>query len=114
MLFSIRMTTLSNRFVNGGTAPDEIIVKFVPSYEPSKVYVAGSRSGASLAEVRLMHWTTLRPTLGVTVKPVFTLSKFRYFVGPLSMALATPSEPGLLLEVGTIGSPGWVMSDSCA
>jgi hypothetical protein len=30
------------------------------------------------------------------------------------MALATPSEPGLLLEVGTIGSPGWVTSDSWA
>src|SRR2546427_277539 len=27
------------------------------------------------------------------------------------MALATPSEPGLLFDVGTIGSPGWVTSD---
>ena len=41
-----------------------------------------------------MPVTRVPPTEGVTVKPVFTLSKFRYFVGWLSMALATPSEPG--------------------
>ena len=46
------------------------------------------------------------PTRGVTVKPVFTLSKFKYLVGALSIAFATASEPGLLFEVGTIGSPG--------
>ena len=57
----------------------------------------------------------LRPTRGVTVNPVFSRSKFKYFVPmTLSMALATISEPGLLLEVGTIGSPGWVTSDNCA
>src|SRR6185503_12954247 len=46
------------------------------------------------------------PTRGATVKPVLSRSKFKYLVGWLSMALATPSEPGLLLEEATIGSPG--------
>src|SRR5262245_3897379 len=56
----------------------------------------------------------LRPALGVTVKPVLSLSKFRYLLGWLSTALATPSEPGLWLDVATIGSPGCVTSDNCA
>src|SRR5512136_96483 len=108
------MTTFWNRAENVGTGPWAIMVKVAPSYEPSRVKEAGSRSGASLAEVRVRPWTTVSPTLGDTVKPVLSLSKFRYFVGWLSMALAAPSEPGLLLDDGTIGSPGWVMSDSCA
>src|SRR5439155_1619241 len=58
--------------------------------------------------------TTVRPTPGVTVKPVLLMSKLRYLFWVLSIALATPSEPGLLLEVGTIVSPGWVTSESCA
>ena len=63
-----------------------------------------------MAEVRLRPETMVSPTPGVTVKPVLSLSKFRYLVGWLSMALATPSEPGLLLEDATMGSPGTVTS----
>src|SRR5438309_11781737 len=100
------MAIFWKRFVNAGTLPLAICVKFEPSYEPERTYEAGSRSGASLAEVNVRHCTTLRPTRGVTVEPVVSLSKLRYFVGWLSMALATPSEPGVLLDVATIGSPG--------
>src|SRR5439155_14372619 len=68
------------------------------------------RSGASFAEVRVRPLTMVSPTPGVTVKPVLLISKLRYLFCVLSIALATPSEPGLLFEVGTIGSPGTVTS----
>ena len=61
-----------------------------------------------------MPVTTVRPMEGETSKPEglppVRVSKFRYFVGLPSMALATASEPGLLAEEATIGSPGWVTS----
>ena len=41
----------------------------------------GSRSGASFAEVSVRPLTRVRPDWGLTVNPVLTLSKFRYFVG---------------------------------
>ena len=37
-------------------------------------------------------------------------SRFKYFASVLSMALATPSEPGLLDDEAMIGSPGCVTS----
>ena len=37
-------------------------------------------------------------------------SKFKYFVGLPSIALATPSDPGLLADEAIIGSPGCVTS----
>src|SRR5438270_20894 len=85
-------------------------VKFVPSYEPESTNDVGSRSGESLAEVRVRPVTKVDPTEGVTVNPVFVMSKFRYFAWVLSMALATPSVPGLLDEVAITGSPGRVTS----
>src|SRR6187431_2716245 len=77
--------------------------------------VLGSRSGASLADVTVTPVTRLAPIEGCTANPVGVLagvrwSKFRYFACVLSMALATPSEPGLLEEEATMGSPGWVTS----
>src|SRR5947208_3408656 len=77
--------------------------------------VLGSRSGASLADFMVMPVTRLGPIEGDTAKPDggllgFRVSKFRYFASVLSMALATPSEPGLLDEEAMIGSPGCVTS----
>jgi len=34
-------------------------------------------------------------------------SRFNYFVGLPSMALATPSDPGLFADDAINGSPGW-------
>src|SRR5207247_3606303 len=77
--------------------------------------VLGSRSGASLADFMVMPMTRVTPTDGETTNPEggllgFRVSKFKYFASVLSMALATPSEPGLLDEEAMIGSPGWVTS----
>src|SRR5213592_4996296 len=77
--------------------------------------VLGSRSGASLADFMVMPMTVLAPIDGVVANPDggllgFRVSKFKYFASVLSMALATPSEPGLLDEEATIASPGWVTS----
>src|SRR5207249_5032609 len=63
--------------------------------------ILGSRSGASLADFMVMPMTVLAPIDGVVANPDggllgFRVSKFRYFASVLSMALATPSEPGLL------------------
>ena len=56
--------------------------------------------------VRESAVTKVVPALGVTVNPVLSLSKLRYFVPfARSMALATLSEAGELLEVGTMVSP---------
>src|SRR5438552_19189046 len=108
------MVFLKNRVGKLGTAPLAIAVKFDPSSEPARVKEVGSRSAASLAEVRVSPLTTVEPAPGVTVKPVgmalFAPSKLRYLFAALSIALATPSEPGLLLELGTMGSPGTVTS----
>jgi hypothetical protein len=51
------------------------------------------------------------PTEGVTAKPAglragVLKSKFKYLFGVPSIALATPSVPGLLVEEAIIGSPG--------
>src|SRR5439155_18056341 len=109
-LFSKINVCFWNRVVNKGTLPLAMVVKVVPSSEPERMYDAGSRSGASLAEVRVRPLTMVEPAVGVTVKPVLLMSKFRYLFWVLSIALATPSEPGLLFEVATIGSPGTVTS----
>ena len=68
--------------------------------------VVGSRSGPSFAEVKERPLTIVKPTDGLTVKPVLTISKLRYLVSALSIALVTPSEPGLLSEVAVMMSPG--------
>ena len=47
-----------------------MVKKEIPSSEPSSRKLAGSRSTASLAEVRLRPVTNVAPTEGVTVKPV--------------------------------------------
>src|SRR5205809_8101133 len=74
---------------------------------------------ASLADCIEMPVTSVRPTEGLTANPdgenpltapSRPLSKFRYFVVLLSMALATPSEPGLLGDEAKMGSPGCVTS----
>src|SRR5882672_6243170 len=85
------------------------------SLQPSNVTVLGSRSGASLADVIVIPITRVTPTEGETANPDgglfgFRVSKFKYFAWVLSMAFATPSEPGLLDEDAKIGSPGWVTS----
>src|SRR5207302_10186054 len=84
------------------------------SFEPSKMTVLGSRSGASLADVMVMPMTTVAPIEGVTTNPEglasLAESRFKYFAWVLSMALATPSEPGLLDEEAMTESPGCVTS----
>src|SRR6266478_3838677 len=80
------------------------------SFEPSSMTVLGSRSGASLADVMVKPVTRLLPIDGVTTNPEgmasLAESRFKYFAWVLSMALATPSEPGLLDEEAMTGSPG--------
>src|SRR5688572_10566659 len=87
----------------------------VSSLEPSKRTRFGSRSAASLAERTLMPMTVEAPMEGVTTNPEgglfgFRVSKLRYLVCWLSIALATPSEPGLFEDEGRIVSPGCVTS----
>jgi hypothetical protein len=59
-----------------------------------------------------MPVTRVAPTFGETTKPEglmgsgLRLSKFRYLVGLPSIALATPSEPGLFEDEAMRGSPG--------
>src|SRR6478672_8480954 len=85
----------------------------VGSLDPSKVTFLGSRSGPSLADCMDNPLTMVTPIEGLTTKPAGALvpeSKFKYLVGFPSMALATPSEPGLFAEEAMTGSPGWVTS----
>ena len=100
----------SNLSRNSGTFPDAILVNVTPSsFDPDSTKFAGSRSGASLADVSAKPVTT--PSVVVMVKPVFTLSKFRYFVfGLLSIAFSTVSLEGERWEVGIIRSLEWVTS----
>src|SRR3989442_3020685 len=100
------MVFLKKRVGKGGTVLLVISVKFMPSSEPSNVTEVGSRSGASLAEVSVRPLTRVKPATGLTVKPVFTISKFRYLFGVSSIALATPPEPGLFADLAPIGWPG--------
>src|SRR6266545_4042267 len=76
--------------------------------------VLGSLSGGSLADVIVIPMTRVNPTDGETTNPAgmasLAKSRFRYFAWVLSIALATPSEPGLLDEEAITGSPGWVTS----
>src|SRR5262245_1333448 len=88
------------------------------SLHPSMVTVLGSRSAASLADWIVMPITVAAPMAGLTANPAgfgpagasLSRSKFKYFAWVLSMAFATPSEPGLLDDDAIIGSPGCVMS----
>src|SRR4029434_2314831 len=80
--------------------------------------VLGSRTGASLADCIVMPVTRLRPIEGLTTNPdgmfggvlSVAVSKFKYFACVLSIALATPSEPGLFDDEAMTGSPGCVTS----
>src|SRR5947199_10787413 len=80
--------------------------------------VLASRAGASLGDAMVIPMTAVAATEGVTANPdgafggtlSVAVSKFRYFAWVLSMAFATPSEPGLLEEEATTASPGWVTS----
>src|SRR6266496_1802291 len=71
----------------------------------------GSRSVASLADSMLMPWIRVAPAEGVTMKPAgfasLAKSRFRYLAGVPSIALATPSDPGLFAEDAIIPSLGW-------
>src|SRR5207249_955532 len=68
-------------------------------FAPSSVKVIGSRSGASFAVARRRPSATLLPATGVTIKPVLSLSKLRYFVFTfLSPMCQTCSAAGLLVE----------------
>src|SRR5438128_10279949 len=88
----------------------ELYDVMVSSFEPSRTTVLGSRCGASLADSMLMPMTVVAPMDGVTAKPEglasFAESKFKYLACVLSIALATPSEPGLLDEEAKMWSPG--------
>src|SRR5690349_12664730 len=80
------------------------------SLEPSSVISLASRSGASLAVCIAIPQTQVTPKEGDTTNPAvlasLAMSKFRYFEVVPSMALATPSEGGLLADEAVIGSPG--------
>src|SRR2546421_3083318 len=66
----------------------------------------------------VMPMTRVTPTDGDTANPdgafggtlSVAVSRFKYFAWVLSMAFATPSEPGLLEEEAMIGSLGCVTS----
>src|SRR5256885_7447642 len=92
----------------------ELKLVIASSFDPSRMTVFGSRSGASLADSMVMPVTRVIPTDGVTTNPEglasLAESRFKYFASVLSMALATPSEPGLLDDEAMIGSPGCVTS----
>ena len=67
--------------VNAGTSPDAISFHVIPSLEPDSVYVAGSRSGASFAEVKASLYTT--PPSVLIERPdgvLFFPLKFKYLV----------------------------------
>ena len=84
------------------------------SLDPSIMTVLGSRSAASLADWIVMPMTADAPMLGLTANPAgfgppaasASRSKFKYFACVLSITFATPSDPGLLDEEATTGSPG--------
>ena len=79
------------------------------SFEPSNLTNLTSRSGASFAVCIERPVTRVLPIEGVTIKPdgwLFFPSKFKYFVGFPSIALATPSDPGLFADEAITGSPG--------
>src|SRR5215471_5035939 len=80
------------------------------SLVPSTVMALGSRSVASLADCIPIPVMTEAPTEGVTIKPAslasLAESKFKYLAWVPSMALATPSDPGLFDEEAITGSPG--------
>ena len=83
----------------------------MPLFDPYNTKLAGSRWGASLADVRSKPVTTDCSLSGSTVMPAFSLSKLRYLVfTSLSMAFFTVSPTGDLVDVGIISSPGLVMS----
>ena len=88
----------------------ELKSAIVPSFDPSRMTVLGSRSGASLADSMVIPVTGVLPIDGVTTNPddlaLLAESRFKYFAWVLSMALPTPSEPGLLDEEAITGSPG--------
>src|SRR2546430_8479607 len=88
----------------------ELKLVTVSLFDPSRMTVLGSRSGASLADSMVMPVTRVLPIDGVTTNPEglasLAESRFRYFAWVLSMAFATASEPGLLAEEAMIGSPG--------
>src|SRR5687768_9041279 len=82
------------------------------SLDPSRITTFGSRLGASLADCMARPFTTVAPMEGVTTKPagvaLLARSRLRYFAVVPSMALATPSDPGLFEELAIMGSPGCV------
>ena len=83
------------------------------SFVPSIKSTFTSLSGASFAVCMDTPVIVVAPIPGVTTKPegaLFAPSKFKYFVGCPSIALATPSEPGLLAELANTASPGDVTS----
>ena len=92
----------------------ELKSAIVSSFDPSRMTVLGSRSGASLADSMVMPVRRVIPTDGVTTSPEglasLAESRFKYFAWVLSTAFATPSEPGLLEEDAMTGSPGCVTS----
>lgn len=69
------------------------------------------RKDPELADVKPRVVTIVSPAEGLIVKPVLSLSQLRYLVsGRLSMAICTPSLPGLRFEVAAMGSLGLVTS----
>src|SRR5207237_10130598 len=88
----------------------ELKLVIVSSFDPSSMTVFGSRSGASLADSMIIPVTRVLPIDGVTTNPEdlasLAESRFKYFASVLSMALATPSEPGLLDDEAITGSQG--------
>ena len=82
-----------------------------PLEDPSNLKLCGVTLRGITTETKVRPDTIVAPMLGVTVKPVLLVSKLRYLVPRLlSMALVTSWPTGVLAEVPTIRSPGWVMS----